>query len=228
MQHALKHVIRNTVRSGVRTNAAKASLSTAVPAELPDLSYDYGELEPFISADIMTLHHSKHHQTYVTNYNASIEKYLDAEAKGDVATMISLQPAINFNGGGHVNHSLFWKMMAPPSQGGGGEPDGALADAINARFGSFDAFKTEFNAKAAGVQGSGWCWLGYNSASGSVEIATRANQDPLTDLTPLIGVDVWEHAYYLQYKNVRPDYLGAFWEVANLKYASDAYDAASK
>jgi len=221
--------MQRTLLTHMAKRAAGASQRhmSAVPAALPDLSYDYNELEPFISADIMALHHSKHHNTYVTNYNMSIEKYLDAEAKGDVAAMIALQPAINFNGGGHVNHTLFWKMMAPPSQGGGGEPSGALASAIDARFGSFDAFKKEFNTKAAGVQGSGWCWLGYNKASGSVEIATRPNQDPLTDLVPLIGADVWEHAYYLQYKNVRPDYLNAFWEVANLKYASDAFDAAS-
>jgi superoxide dismutase, Fe-Mn family len=211
----------------VRVIGRRALSSEPQVARLPDIDYDYHELEPFISGEIMELHHSKHHNTYVTNYNATVEKYLDAEAKEDIATMISLQPAINFNGGGHVNHSLFWKMMAPPGKGGGGEPTGGLAKAIDSRWGSFEKFKAEFNAKAAGVQGSGWCWLGYNEATGGVEIATRSNQDPLTDLVPLVGADVWEHAYYLQYKNVRPDYLKAFWEVANMDYASQTYDSAS-
>ena len=214
-------------RTGGKLGASRALSSEPQVAKLPDIDYDYNELEPFISAEIMELHHSKHHNTYVTNYNNTVEKYLDAEAKSDIATMISLQPAINFNGGGHVNHSLFWKMMAPPGKGGGSQPSGGLGKAIDARWGSFDKFKAEFNAKAAGVQGSGWCWLGYNEATGGVEIATRSNQDPLTDLVPLVGADVWEHAYYLQYKNVRPDYLNAFWEVANMDYASKVFDDAA-
>lgn len=133
--------------------------------------------------------------------------------------MISLQQAIRFNGGGHVNHSIFWENLAPPSQGGGGEPSGELATAINDRFGSFAAFKTAMNTAGAGVQGSGWAWLGYNKATKKVDVVSTANQDPLTTvgLVPLLGIDVWEHAYYLQYKNVRPDYLNAIWSVINFK-----------
>ena len=209
-------MLANAVR---RINVAPAvrSLTTATPAVLPDLDYDYSELEPVISGEIMSLHHSKHHNTYVTNYNVAMEKFLDAQAKGDVAAMVALQPALRFNGGGHVNHSIFWTNLAPPSKGGGGEPTGALADAITAQFGSFEAFKTQFSATTAAVQGSGWGWLGYDKAKGEVAIATCANQDPLslTGLVPLLGIDVWEHAYYLDYKNVRPDYLNAIWDVVN-------------
>ena len=209
-------MLANAVR---RINVAPAvrSLTTTAPAVLPDLDYDYSELEPVISGEIMSLHHSKHHNTYVTNYNVAMEKFLDAQAKGDVAAMVALQPALRFNGGGHVNHSIFWTNLAPPSKGGGGEPTGALADAITAQFGSFEAFKTQFSATTAAVQGSGWGWLGYDKAKGEVAIATCANQDPLslTGLVPLLGIDVWEHAYYLDYKNVRPDYLNAIWDVVN-------------
>merc|ERR1719453_1770938 len=203
------------VASRTITKASRGFSST--PASLPDLGYDYGELEPAISGQIMEIHHSKHHQTYVTNLNNVLDQYSDAEARNDVAAMIALQPAIKFNGGGHVNHSIFWTNLAPPGKGGGGEPSGELADLINAEFGSFDAFKTKFNATTAAVQGSGWGWLAYDQASGRVAITTCANQDPCstTGLVPLLGVDVWEHAYYLQYKNVRPDYLNAIWNVVN-------------
>jgi Fe-Mn family superoxide dismutase len=197
---------------------------------LPDLSYDYAELEPFISAEIMELHHSKHHNTYVTNLNAALEQYDAAEAKGDVAAMIALQGALKFNGGGHVNHTIFWTNLAPPSKGGGGEPEGELKAAIDAEFGDFESFKTKFNASAVSVQGSGWAWLGYNKGSGRVEIATCANQDPLstTGLVPLLGIDVWEHAYYLQYKNVRPDYLNAIWGIVNFGNVSERLAAAKE
>jgi len=215
------------LRQPVVRISGSRTFSSATPVTLPDLAYDYGALEPLISGDIMALHHSKHHQTYINNYNALIEKYLDAEAKGDLSTMLSLQPGINFNGGGHVNHSLFWQMLAPANGGGGGAPSGKLSSIIDSQFGSFDAFKTHFNATAAAVQGSGWCWLGYSQEKKMLEVATRGNQDPLTGLVPLIGVDMWEHAYYLQYKNVRPDYLNAFWDVANWKYAEEQLAASN-
>ncbi len=166
----------------------------------------------------------------MTNLNASLDKYAAASAKGDVAEMIALQQAIRFNGGGHVNHSIFWANLAPPSAGGGGEPAGELAAAVTARFGSFAALKTAMNAAGAGVQGSGWAWLGYNKARGSLEVVACANQDPLSTvgLVPLLGIDVWEHAYYLQYKNVRPDYLNAIWNVINWSDVASRFAAAKK
>jgi Fe-Mn family superoxide dismutase len=133
----------------------------------------------------------------VTNLNAALEKYHKAEAAGNVGEMIALQQAIRFNGGGHVNHSIFWQNLAPKSAGGGGEPSGDLAKAISERWGSFANFKTALNGAAVAVQGSGWAWLGYNKATGKVDIAACANQDPLsvTGMVPLLGIDVWEHAY---------------------------------
>ncbi|KAL6762271.1 mitochondrial Mn superoxide dismutase [Haematococcus lacustris] len=195
-------------------------------AKLPDLTYDYGALQPAISGQIMELHHKKHHQAYITNYNAAIEKYAEAEGKGDVAAMIALQGAIKFNGGGHVNHSIFWTNLLPSKDAA--PASGELLQLIEARYKSMDAFKAAFSAAAAGVQGSGWGWLGYNKATGGVEIATTANQDPLSTLglVPLLGVDVWEHAYYLDYKNVRPDYLKAIWQVVNWKNVAERLAAA--
>jgi superoxide dismutase, Fe-Mn family len=157
---------------------------------------------------------------YVTNLNAAHDKLADAQAKNDVTAIIQLQQAIKFNGGGHLNHSIFWENLAPPSKGGGGEPTGELATLIKAKFGSFDAMKKQLSASTVAVQGSGWGWLGYDKATNSVSIATCPNQDPLqatTGLVPLFGIDVWEHAYYLDYKNVRPDYVNAIWGLANWK-----------
>lgn len=217
---------RTAALAGKRCFSAAAAAGG--PAKLPDLDYDYGALEPVISGEIMELHHSKHHNTYVTNYNNAMEQYEDAAARGDTAAMIALQGAIKFNGGGHVNHSIFWTNLAPAGNGGGGEPTGDLAAAINSSFGSFDAFKTKFSATTAAVQGSGWGWLGYDKANDRVVIQTCANQDPLstTGLVPLLGIDVWEHAYYLQYKNVRPDYLNAIWDVVNWGNVAERYSAA--
>jgi len=185
---------------------------------LPPLKYGYGELEPIISGQIMEIHHTKHHNTYVTNLNVATEKLAAAQAASDVSAIIALQGAIKFNGGGHLNHSIFWENLAPPSKGGGGEPEGELAKLIAAKFGSFDKMKAALSGFTVGVQGSGWGWLGYDKATNSVAIATCPNQDPLeatTGLVPLFGIDVWEHAYYLDYKNVRPDYVNAIWGLAN-------------
>lgn len=181
---------------------------------LPDLPYDYNALEPVISAEIMQLHHSKHHKAYVTNLNASLEKYHEAESKREVAAMISLQAAIRFNGGGHVNHSIFWTILGPVASSGGG-PKGALKQMIERDFGSLDACKEKFNAMASGIQGSGWGWIGYNPSFKRLELASCPNQDPLSiqGLVPILGVDVWEHAYYLQYKNLRADYVKAMWQI---------------
>ncbi|KAK9819650.1 hypothetical protein WJX72_000758 [[Myrmecia] bisecta] len=191
--------------------------SDATVPKLPDLPYDYSALEPVISAEIMKLHHQKHHQAYINGYIQAKEKYEAAQAKGDLAGMIAVQPAIRFNGGGHVNHSIFWKNLCPPQDAE--PPQGKLAKAIEADFGSLENFQTKFSATTAGVQGSGWGWLGYNNDTKKLVIATTAIQDPLSTLglTPLLGVDVWEHAYYLQYKNVRPDYLKNIWKVVNWK-----------
>lgn len=195
---------------------------------LPDLPYDYGALAPHISAEIMQLHHSKHHAAYVNNLNATEEKYHEALAKGDVTTQVALQPALRFNGGGHINHSIFWTNLSP---NGGGEPKGELLEAIKRDFGSFEKFKEKLTAVTVGVPGSGWGWLGFNKEQGRLQIATCANQDPLqgtTGLIPLLGIDVWEHAYYLQYKNVRPDYLKAIWNVINWENVTERYTACKK
>ncbi|MCP5491446.1 MAG: superoxide dismutase [Chlamydiales bacterium] len=195
--------------------------------KLPDLPYDYSALEPVISAEIMELHHKKHHQGYVTKLNEAMEKYETLESKGDVAGMIALQSAIKFNGGGHVNHSLFWTMLAP--EGSSNLEKGALSQAIDDAFGSFEKFKEKFNTKTAAIQGSGWGWLGYCGETDSLKIATCSNQDPLSTqgLVPIFGVDVWEHAYYLQYKNVRPDYLKNIWRIVNWVDVENRYKQAS-
>jgi Fe-Mn family superoxide dismutase len=194
--------------------------------QLPALPYDYSALEPVINAEIMQLHHQKHHQAYVTNLNAALEKYEQAEAKEDLDTMISLQPAIRFNGGGHINHSIFWKNLAPKNQGGGEPPKGELADQINKKWGSLESFIEKFNSKAAPVQGSGWCWLCLCPHSKQLLIQTCANQDSIkgtAGFLPLLGIDVWEHAYYLQYKNARPEYLKAIWQVVNWADVAERY-----
>lgn len=192
--------------------------------QLPDLPYDYNALEPVISAEIMELHHSKHHKGYVTNLNASLEKYHEAESKNDVEAMLALQQAIKFNGGGHINHSIFWKILTPVKDAQG-KPSGKLAEDIDKEFGSFEAFVEQFNAKTAAIQGSGWGWLGYCKKEKSLHITTCQNQDPLsaTGLIPILGVDVWEHAYYLQYKNLRLDYLKAIWKIMNWKEIEKRY-----
>ncbi|MCB0494086.1 MAG: superoxide dismutase [Cyclobacteriaceae bacterium] len=185
---------------------------------LPNLPYDFNALEPHIDARTMEIHHGKHHNAYVTNLNKAIEG-TDAEKLSieDICKNISKYPvAVRNNGGGHFNHSLFWTVMSAK----GGSPSGALADAINAAFGSLDEMKAKFNAAAAGRFGSGWAWL-IKDASGKLAITSTPNQDnPLMDVaevkgTPILGLDVWEHAYYLNYQNRRPDYATAFWNVVN-------------
>lgn len=194
--------------------------------QLPDLPYDFNALEPVISAEIMELHYSKHHKGYVTNLNASLEKYAEAEKKHDMEQMIALQQAIRFNGGGHINHSIFWSILCPPSKEGESKPSGKLAEMITRDFGSFDQFKEKFNKETTAIQGSGWGWLGINPNSKKLELATCQNQDPLSTkgLVPLLGVDVWEHAYYLQYKNVRADYVKAIWQILNWKKIEELFD----
>lgn len=211
--------------------SAAAYLSSA-PAggkhTLPDLSYDYAALEPAISAETMEIHHSKHHNTYVTNLNVSLEKLDAAVSAGDVSSIIGLQGALKFNGGGHLNHTLFWENLC--AKGSSEFPtSGPLADAVKARFGGVDEMKAELGAITVGVQGSGWGWLGFDAKTGRIEPATCANQDPLhatTGLVPLLGIDVWEHAYYVDYRNVRPNYVNAIWDIINWSKVEERLTAA--
>lgn len=199
--------------------------------KLPDLPYAYDALEPYIDVETMHLHHDKHHNTYVTNLNAAVEKYPELFEKTveELVTDLNSVPedirmAVRNNGGGHANHTLFWEIMGPNA---GGEPTGGLKKAIDETFGSFDVFKEEF-AKAATTRfGSGWAWLVVDK-NGKLSIVSTGNQDsPLSDgLTPILGLDVWEHAYYLKYKNVRPDYIKAFWNVVNWDEVAKRYAAA--
>ena len=202
---------------------------TDIEYKLPELPYDFNALEPVISAEIMELHYKKHHQAYITNLIAALEKYKEAEKKNDLPTMIALQKAIRFNGGGHVNHSIFWTNLAPQNKGGGELPKGALAQAIEKKYGSFEKFIEKMSAKTVAIQGSGWGWLGYCKNSKCLRIVTCANQDPLSteELVPLLGIDVWEHAYYLQYKNVRPEYVKNIWKIVNWKNVEERFIAAS-
>ena len=187
--------------------------------QLPPLPYDFAALEPHIDAQTMQIHHGKHHQAYVNNLNAALEKYpaLQAKSAEDLIKDLSAVPddirtAVRNNGGGHVNHSMFWKLMAP---GAGGAPAGAVADAISSSFGSFDSFKEQFAKAGVGRFGSGWAWL--VDTGGKLSIESSANQDnPSMDgKKAILGLDVWEHAYYLKYQNRRPDYIGAWWNVVN-------------
>ncbi|MEG0079039.1 MULTISPECIES: superoxide dismutase [Enterococcus] len=195
---------------------------------LPELPYAYDALEPYIDVETMHLHHDKHHNTYVTNLNAALEKYPELAEKS-VEELIAymdeipadIRTAVQNNGGGHANHTFFWEIMAPNA---GGAPTGALKDAIDKTFGSFEDFKSEFKTAATGRFGSGWAWLVVDN--GKLSIMSTANQDsPLMEgKTPIIGLDVWEHAYYLKYKNVRPDYIAAFWEVVNWDKANEHFE----
>ena len=187
--------------------------------QLPALPYDFAALEPHIDAQTMQIHHGKHHQAYVNNLNAALEKHPELQNKSaeDLVKGINTVPeairtAVRNNGGGHVNHTMFWEIMGP---GKGGEPTGRIAEAIKSTFGSFDTFKTQLNDAGVKRFGSGWAWL--INAGGKLAIESTANQDnPMMEgKTPLLGVDVWEHAYYLKYQNRRPDYLAAWWNVIN-------------
>ncbi|KIY69412.1 manganese and iron superoxide dismutase [Cylindrobasidium torrendii FP15055 ss-10] len=188
--------------------------------QLPPLPYAYDALEPYISSQIMTLHHTKHHQTYVNALNAAEGAYAKTSSPKE---RIALQAALKFNGGGHINHSLFWKNLAGAKSEGKGNggvlSDGPLKKAIESEWGSLDTLKKEFNAATAGIQGSGWGWVGLNPSTKRLEIVTTSNQDPLLTHIPIIGVDIWEHAFYLQYLNVKVDYLNAIWNVINFDEA---------
>ena len=198
---------------------------------LPELPYAYDALEPFFDEATMKLHHDKHHATYVANLNAAIDKHPELADKSalelvkDLASVPDdIRTAVQNNGGGHVNHSFFWEILAPNA---GGAPTGAIGEAIVAKFGDFDAFKETFKTAATVRFGSGWAWLVVD-ASGELKVTSTANQDnPITDgETPVLGLDVWEHAYYLKYHNVRPDYIAAFFELVNWDKVNELYAAA--
>jgi len=198
---------------------------------LPDLEYAYDALGENISAEIMQLHHDKHHQTYVDKLNAALALHPELQGKSIIELISDLEAipedirvAVRNHGGGHYNHSLFWKVMLPAEQGGGGEPSGALQKGIVEKYGSYQAFVDEFTAKSLAVFGSGWAWL-----QPDLSIVTTANQDvPLMNgqPEPILGLDVWEHAYYLDYKNKRDDYVAAWWHVVNWNYVAQRYAAA--
>ena len=194
--------------------------------EVPDLPYDYGALEPHIDEETMRVHHDKHHQAYVDKANAALEgtEWEDKPVEEVLQHLDKLgdkETAVRNNGGGHANHTFFWQIMSPD---GGGEPEGGLREAIDSAFGSFDDFKSQFKEAGVGRFGSGWAWLVHDGSG--LKVTSTANQDsPISDgQTPLLGADVWEHAYYLKYQNKRPDYLDAFWNVVNWPEVARRYE----
>jgi len=200
---------------------------------VPPLPYDFGALEPHIDAKTMEIHHDKHHAAYVNNLNAALKDHPEHQGKPIEALIAdlnalpeSIRTAVRNNGGGHANHSFFWQIIGP---GGGGEPKGALADAIASELGGFSAFKEAFNKAAATRFGSGWAWLVVGK-DGKLAVTSTPNQDsPISEgAVPVLGLDVWEHAYYLKYQNRRPDYVAAFWNVINWDEVSSRYEAAKK
>ena len=194
--------------------------------ELPDLPYAYDALEPHISGEIMQLHHDKHHATYVAGANAALEALEKAREEGTNPDQIrALSKNLAFNLGGHTNHSIFWKNLSP---NGGGEPTGELAEAITRDFGSFDKFKDHFSSAALGLQGSGWAVLGFDHIAGRLVVEQMTDQQGQisVNFTPLLMLDMWEHAFYLQYKNVKADYVKAFWNVVNWQDVAERYAAA--
>ena len=203
--------------------------------ELPPLPYAYDALEPHIDARTMEIHHTKHHQTYTDKLNAALEKCPPEVQEKDIVEILSnldqvpadQKSAINFNGGGFDNHRIFWNNMKP---NGGGEPGGSVADAINTSFGSFSDFKEKFSSTTIAIKGSGWGWLVYNPSTNKVEYKAMPNQtSPRTEgLIPLLGCDVWEHAYYLKYQNRRPDYVSAWWNVVNWDDAANRFERVKK
>jgi len=198
--------------------------------ELPRLPYDYDELEPFIDKETMKIHHQKHHQSYVDGLNTSLEQIGSSSHPQYISSILSElnsipesgRNAINFFGGGFENHKLFWEIMTPD---GNKSPSGKLEDAIDVYFDSFENFKKIFSTKATAIQGSGWCWLVFNQTYNKIEIITTLNQtSPWTiQKIPLLGLDVWEHAYYLKYQNKRPDYIDVWWNVVNWDYVENRF-----
>jgi superoxide dismutase, Fe-Mn family len=192
---------------------------------LPDLPYDYGALEPHISGEIMQLHHDKHHNTYVTALNEVLEKLAAARDNAEFGAIVGLEKTLSFNLGGHLNHSVFWNNLSPD---GGDKPDGELAAALNESFGSFDGFQAHFTSAATTIQGSGWAILAWDTLGQTLHIVQLYDQQANVPvcMVPIVMVDMWEHAFYLQYKNVKPDYVKAWWNVVNWADAAARFEAA--
>ncbi len=196
--------------------------------KLPELAYDYNALEPHIDARTMEIHHTKHHAGYVEKLNTALEAHQELIGKQSIEALLSnieqlpeeIQDAVINNGGGHANHSLFWQTMSPD---GGGEPEGKLLEAINETFGSFEKFKTKFSDTAKTKFGSGWAWLVVHAGKLKIHSSSNQNSPFMEGKTPLLGLDVWEHAYYLNYQNRRPDYIDAWWNVVNWKQVAQNY-----
>jgi Fe-Mn family superoxide dismutase len=197
-------------------------------ATLPELSYGFKDLEPFISKEMLELHYLQHHAGYVKKFNGAIDLWRQAESKGDLAKIVDLQSSLQFNGGGHVNHSFFWSCLTPKNKGGGVRPKGELKKAIDRDYGSFEKLMEYFHDMASGIQGSGWCWLVYNKNSHHLGVTTTQNHGTASalGLTPLMVLDVWEHAYYLQYRNVRMDFVKAVDEIFNWDFIEKRYEKA--
>ncbi len=200
------------------------------PAEylLPPLQYDYAALEPHIDAETMHIHHDKHHAAYTAGLNAALKALAAARDSGDFANIQQLSRLLSFHAGGYFNHIVFWNNMAAAGKGGGGDPTGKLASDIARDFGSIEKFKAQFSAAAGGVEGNGWGLLGFHPTLRRLVIMTPMNQQDLCTIgtVPLLMCDVWEHAYYLKYKNARPDYIKAWWNVVNWKDVAERYDVA--
>lgn len=219
---------RATVNGGQVSRSMTCMIQARNKVTIPSLDWDFAALEPHISGQVNELHYTKHHQTYVNSYNTAIDQMAEAKDQGNIKTQVELLPLINFHAGGHLNHSLFWKNLAPVSQGGGEPPaqGSPLDKAISTHYGNLDNLIAKMNTKLAGIQGSGWAWIVKNKENGALEVITKANQDPVVgQYIPIVGIDAWEHAYYLQYKNVKADYFKAIWNVINWKEAERRWSA---
>lgn len=190
---------------------------------LPDLAYDFSALEPVISAEVMQLHYDKHHRLYVTNLNVAMEKLQKAQAQGDLSELLVTQSTLRFNAGGHLNHSLFWQNLAPSNKGGGQSPRGELMRLIASQWGSLDRLIEQMSRLSLAIQGSGWSWLAWDPSSLRLVLTTTNNHDTLDlmGVKPLLILDVWEHAYYLQYKHQRSEYIKQIWKVVNWQCAEE-------
>ena len=209
------------------------SRAFSTKVELPPLPWEISSLEPTLSAYLLDFHYNKHHQTYCTNLNNFLQQQGEALEKGDYETAANLAPLIRFNGGGHINHTFFWHTLAPKSNGGGERPSdsGKFGKAVAKTWGSFDNLISDFNARSAPLQGSGWGWIAYDKNAGALCYTQTFNQDLISEkagLVPLLNVDMWEHAYYLDYKNARPDFLNNIWDVVNWQKVEERYNEATK
>lgn len=218
------------VASGLAPAAMRAETRIGTPMTFDNLPYAYDALEPHIDAKTMELHHSKHHRAYFDGLQKAEAELKKCRESGDFSMIEYWSKKAAFHAGGHFLHSMFWKIMAPSGQGGGGVPDGVLAAAINENFGSFDVFKKQFTAAAIAVEGSGWALLHFRTADKQLIILQAENQHKLTSwgTVPILGIDVWEHAYYLKYQNRRADYVNAWWNVVNWKQVEQNLFAASR